>query len=143
MDSRWYRTDIPREEVLYSLRSMMMQIAICIRSPFTVSITHSSGSESFYIKAMTKYSFLRLRLLRTIREWICSANMIDIEHFTKIFYSLGEIDRSIVKKYIHGDSIRNISRCLGYSESFIYERIYKFHKKIRKVSRHEKAQDFD
>ena len=47
---------------------------------------------------MTKYSFLRLRLLRTIREWICSANMIDIEHFTKIFYSLGEIDRSIVKK---------------------------------------------
>ena len=92
---------------------------------------------------MTKYSFLRLRLLRTIREWICSANMIDIEHFTKIFYSLGEIDRSIVKKYIHGDSIRNISRCLGYSESFIYERIYKFHKKIRKVSRHEKAQDFD
>ena len=38
MDSRWYRTDIPREEVLYSLRSMMMQIAICIRSPFTVSI---------------------------------------------------------------------------------------------------------
>ena len=23
------------------------------------------------------------------------------------------------------------------------ERIYKFHKKIRKVSRHEKAQDFD
>ena len=35
------------------------------------------------------------------------------------------------------------SRCLGYSESFIYERIYKFHKKIRKVSRHEKAQDFD
>ena len=75
--------------------------------------------------------------------WICSANMIDIEHFTKIFYSLGEIDQSIVKKYIHGDSIRNISRCLGYSESFIYERIYKFHKKIRKVSRHEKAQDFD
>lgn len=143
MDSRWYRTDIPREEVLYSLRSMMMQIAICIRSPFTVSITHSSGSEAFYIKAMTKYSFLRLRLLRTIREWICSANMIDIEHFTKIFYSLGEIDQSIVKKYIHGDSIRNISRCLGYSESFIYERIYKFHKKIRKVSRHEKAQDFD
>ena len=55
---------------------------------------------------MTKYSFLQLRLLRTIREWICSANMIDIEHFTKIFYSLGEIDRSIVKKYIHGDSIR-------------------------------------
>ena len=54
--------------------------------------------------------------------------MIDIEHFTKIFYSLGEIDQSIVKKYIHGDSIRNISRCLGYSESFIYERIYKFHK---------------
>ena len=49
---------------------------------------------------MTKYSFLRLRLLRTIREWICSANMIDIEHFTKIFYSLGEIDRSIVKKYM-------------------------------------------
>lgn len=57
---------------------------------------------------MTKYSFLRLRLLRTIREWICSANMIDIEHFTKIFYSLGEIDRSIVKKYIHGDSKKHL-----------------------------------
>ena len=48
---------------------------------------------------MTKYSFLRLRLLRTIREWICSANMIDIEHFTKIFYSLGEIDRSTRRFY--------------------------------------------
>ena len=48
--------------------------------------------------------------------------MIDIEHFTKIFYSLGEIDQSIVKKYIHGDSIRNISRCLGYSTKSSFRR---------------------
>ena len=58
----------------------------------------------------------------------------NLELINELLNTLDKKDRTIfIKRYFRGDSIKEISRELGYSEEYIYTRISRARKKIKRI----------
>lgn len=58
----------------------------------------------------------------------------NLELINELLNSLNNKDRAIfLKRYLRGDSVKEISEELGYSEEYIYTRISRARKKLKKI----------
>lgn len=111
----------------------------------TVNFDSSRGSYRNFIITITKYTaidYVRLKRLNEVSmEEYMMNNMnenndinvlIEKESFDELIESLNDMDKEIfIKKYYFNETIESISKDMGKSKDYIYNRLSRGRKKIR------------